>query len=517
MWRAVAVFLGFLAVAWLEFDVFPGHTYLASTSQLYVPAMEHLITPGYLSRDLVATHPHLAYTVYDEATLFLRSTARLDFRTALVAQQIVCRVAALLGVFLMGRSAGLKPLIALLITALVNLGTYLPGPAIHLIDTEPVPRSFATGLTLLAVGWLVFEKPLLAAFSGGLALLYDPVMAAPFWLIALTAFAFDKQMRKLVKPMLPVLVVFVLLLANLAQLQPGTPDAQPFFSRVRNEAAIIELFRTPDLWISHWPHGSVSFYIGSFVLTIWAVTRIWLTMSRPLRWAVLGLPLAALIALLSSAILLEHYRWSAILRMQPAQWLVYLVVAFWFACAIAALKSIQHHARAEALIWVAVAFMPLVVKFTTLSDQESQVEIRALAAWAESATWGSSMFAFPDAGRELYPGVFRAVSRRALWVDWESGRHINYYLALAAEWHDRWKHTMQGPLTGEHLQSMLSLPIDYFVFKRDHLVETITERGKQAVKPVFANGKFAVYEASNLRIIPGKLTVTLVKSPPVIN
>ena len=43
MWRAVAVFLGFLAVAWFEFDIFPGHTYLASTSQLYVPAMEHLL------------------------------------------------------------------------------------------------------------------------------------------------------------------------------------------------------------------------------------------------------------------------------------------------------------------------------------------------------------------------------------------------------------------------------------------------------------------------------------------
>ena len=75
----------------------------------------------------MATHPHLAYTVYDEATLFLRSAARSDFRTALVAQQIVCRVAALLGVFLMGRAVGLKPLIALLITALVNLGTLFTG------------------------------------------------------------------------------------------------------------------------------------------------------------------------------------------------------------------------------------------------------------------------------------------------------------------------------------------------------------------------------------------------------
>ncbi len=230
MWRAAAVFLGFLAVAWFEFDVFPGHTYLASGSQLYLPAIEHLIAPGYLSRDLVATHPHLASTIYDEATLFLHATAKLDLRNALVAQQFVSRIGALLGVFLLGRAVGLKPLPALLITALVNVGTFLPGPAVELIDPEPVPASFATGLTLLAIGWLVFEKPLLAGLSGGVALLYDPMMAAPFWLMAVAAFAFDKQMRRLVKPLLAILVVFGLLLANLAQLQPGTPDGQLFLA-----------------------------------------------------------------------------------------------------------------------------------------------------------------------------------------------------------------------------------------------------------------------------------------------
>ena len=31
------------------------------------------------------------------------------------------------------------------------------------------------------------------------------------------------------------------------------------------------------------------------------------------------------------------------------------------------------------------------------------------------------MFLFPDVGHDLYPGIFRALSERALYVDWKSG------------------------------------------------------------------------------------------------
>ena len=198
MWRAVAVFLGFLAVAWFEFDIFPGHTYLASDQPALRSGDRASDHAGIsFARSRGNTSPSCIAPSTTRRLFSLRSAARLDFRTALVAQQIVCRVAALLGVFLMGRAVGLKPLI--------GIAYYCPGEPRHLFYrgrpfTSSIqsrcPASFATGLTLLAVGWLVFEKPLLAAFSGGLALLYDPVMAAPFWLIALTAFAFDKQMRK---------------------------------------------------------------------------------------------------------------------------------------------------------------------------------------------------------------------------------------------------------------------------------------------------------------------------------
>src|ERR1700728_1848638 len=107
MRRASLLLLGIAAITSLEFKIFPGHTYLQGDTQLLLPILERLDSPGFLSRDLVATHPHLTYTIYDEATLFLREAGRLDFKAALFAQQLLYRLAAVIGVFLLARAARL--------------------------------------------------------------------------------------------------------------------------------------------------------------------------------------------------------------------------------------------------------------------------------------------------------------------------------------------------------------------------------------------------------------------------
>ena len=88
MLRSALLCLGILVFTWLGFQVFPGHTYLQSDTQIYLPILERLDEPGYLSRDLVATRPHVAYTIYDEVALALRRTFNLDFEKILVGQQI---------------------------------------------------------------------------------------------------------------------------------------------------------------------------------------------------------------------------------------------------------------------------------------------------------------------------------------------------------------------------------------------------------------------------------------------
>src|SRR5215469_4419904 len=108
MLRALMLLLAVLGSAWLQFAFFPGHSYLQSGTQLYLPMLERLNAPGFLSRDLVATHPTLAYSIYDEMTLSLHDATRLDFKSVLIAQQLLFRLCAILGVFFLAKSARLS-------------------------------------------------------------------------------------------------------------------------------------------------------------------------------------------------------------------------------------------------------------------------------------------------------------------------------------------------------------------------------------------------------------------------
>src|SRR5438270_10219525 len=133
MRRALLLCLGIVSVTCLEFEIFPGHTYLQSDTQIYVPMLERLDAPGCLSRDLVATHPVLTYTIYDEVTLFLHNVTGLSLKGALITQQFVCRSLGVLGAFLLAQAVGLDDLLAFLVAALLNPGATLAGPGVSVV------------------------------------------------------------------------------------------------------------------------------------------------------------------------------------------------------------------------------------------------------------------------------------------------------------------------------------------------------------------------------------------------
>ena len=489
MRRVLLLALGVAAVTAFQFEVFPGHTYLRGATQLYVPMLERLDTPGYLSRDLVAAHPSLTYTIYDEATLFLHDTFHRDIANALVWQQILFRVAEIAGVMLLLLSAGVSDLPALLITLFLNIGASLAGPAGMLVDPEPVPAAFALGLTVLGMGCLAREKPLLAGFSAGVALIYDLTVAAPFWIAILVAFCCDRHMRRLVRPCLTILAVFALLLANLAQLQPGISDSQPIFSQLPAQFAFIQQFRIPEAWVSLWPKNYIYGYLASCCICIWAVTRIWRVLSRPMKWMLAALPFLGFASIPLCRLLLDHLRWGAISQAQPLRALIFVILVAWLACAIAGVAAFQRRGYREAFAWLGVCALFVALGCLRPRPDGEKQAIAEVAAWAEG-TWGSSLFLFPDAGHDLYPGVFRAESRRGLWVDWESGAASEDSNAVARMWWDRWNQTMAAPFSPDRLRSLLSLPIDYYVLKQTNRLS--------GIQPVFSNNKFVVYDAQDL-------------------
>ena len=87
--RRVWIGAAILGITLLNFFQFPGHTWLQSDTQIYTPILEHLWNPAVLEKDLIAQHPHVAFTLYDETALALRQATGLDFRYVLEAEQFV--------------------------------------------------------------------------------------------------------------------------------------------------------------------------------------------------------------------------------------------------------------------------------------------------------------------------------------------------------------------------------------------------------------------------------------------
>ncbi len=494
MRRWLSVALAVAAITLLEFHVFPGHSYLQADSQIFVAMIERLAAPAFLSRDLVATPPHLVFTAFDEITLLLHRISHQDLQSVLAWQQLACRAAAIVGVFLIASSAGVRDRLALLISALVNLGAALPGAAVSITEPEPVPHAMAFSLCLLAMGLLATGKPLLSGFAGGVALLYQPSTAALLWAAVFLAFILDRQLRPLLRPMLTILFVFVLLLANLAQLQPGVIDSGAFFRRISPGWLRVLRERTPEVMISTWSGKAIAFYLLVFIAGVAASARIWPSLNRQVRWMGAILIFGGLLSLPLSGILLEVCRWSLIPQLQPARALLFTVALSMTAASVAGTQAGSGKRRIEVAAWCAFV-LPIPVGTQVRSFARpaiaSSSSVRELASWAKENTWGGSMFLFPDAGRAIDPGVFRAESIRAVYADWTGGELSKYFEDFASEWDSRWHSTMAGTFSAGRLQESLDLPVDYYVLRRANALERI--------RPVYSTRDFVVYERHDLR------------------
>jgi hypothetical protein len=114
-----------------------------------------------------------------------------------------------------------------------------------------------------------------------------------------------------------------------------------------------------------------------------------------------------------------------------------------------------------------------------------QPELEELSRWARSATPKDAMFLFPDAGQDLYPGIFRVEALRAVYVDWKAGGQVNFLKAFAREWWPRWQQTMAGKFRPEKAASYSALGIDYLVMRT---ANRLPDRS-----PVYENSRYLAY------------------------
>ena len=482
--------LAIAALALLTFFQFPGHTWLQQDTQIYAPALEHQRDPMVLRNDILVKQSLLEYTLYDEAALALRGLTGLGFREVLAFEQLLARALGIWGLCLMAEALGLAMGPALLVAAICSLGATIAGPAVLSIEYEPTPRAFAVPLLICAVGLAAHRRYLGAGIAATCAFVYHAPTTLPF-----LGFA-------------PLL-------------------AAPFFPHLTPFQEQIQRLRAPYVWISTWPAAVIVHHLILFAILLMAFARIRREIPPKLRVLVLGLGVLGVATMPISWLLLEHWRWALVPQLQPMRALLFVALLVQFLTAAAGVKARRPF---EAVAWFALAYLiplqPLawnrvllavalatltalavwrtprfapvaaVLAFFAIPTLGGVVnyphlhtpELAQLSAWARASTPQDAVFLFPDAARGLAPGIFRAESLRAVYVDWKSGGQANYLKVFGDEWWPRWQQTMAHGFTLADLPRYEALGIGYVVLQCPNRLPR---------PAVFENARYVAYAEQN--------------------
>jgi hypothetical protein len=526
MGRRLLIGAAICALTLLNYFQFPGHTYLQADTQIYAPILEHIWDPSVLSSDLIVQKPHVSFTLYDEVAEGLRKLTGLPFRQVLAGEQIFFRALGIFGLYLIASSAGLSTAASLLVTAIVSLGATIGGPSVLSFEYEPTPRGFAVPLLFLGIGLIAQGRYVGGSIAGSAAFLLHAPTAYPFWAV----FLILALVRRKLYAFAPLLAAAVLIWIA-AQLQAGATHAMTFFTRLDAAQESLQRLRASYVWISLWASQWLPHYVFLYAVTVLAVVRLWKTLTPELRYFAIGLPLIGMLSVPISYLTLEKMKLAVIPQLQPLRALLFVTVMAALLAAIAACVAIERKRYWEAIPWLVVAYLIPVNTNTMQLPPANRIlvvlaltglallsfrhwaltAVAAVAAffvipiygnvinypalhtaalaelsqWARTSTPKSAVFLFPDANRELYPGIFRAEALRAVYVDWKAGGQVNYFKDFGEQWWSRWQDVMAKPFDPSDCAKFAALGIDYIIVKPEHKLPSRT--------PAFENSAYVVY------------------------
>lgn len=521
---------GVILTTLFGFFFFPGHTFLHSDTQIYIPMLERLNDPALFTRDIVALRPHLAFTIYDEVALGLRRITHGGFETILTAEQLVFRALAVVGLILIALRLGLSGVQSFFVASVVSLGATIAGPAVLTIEYEPVPRGFAISLIVFALGLIAEKRFVAAGAAASVAFLYHPPTTLPFWGLAILLVIWKRVHWTFLAP----LAIAAVVLAILARLQQPGIETASILRRLDPFVANLQRMRAAYSFVSAWAAYQWIGFAAQTAIAAIAFWRLRLSIPPALRDFFLGLPVIGLLSVPFSWLLLEHEHWALIPQWQPARAILFVSLiaallsaaaamkasnlgerALWLtaaflmpvqhaflgrvihwapmllAVALAIVTAVLYQLRKEAL--VLAALIPFVaIPQSRLVENYPRIEtadLRALADWARDDTPPPALFLFPDSRTSLEPGIFRARSLRGLYVDWKSGGQVNYFPGFAHEWWRRWVGTGSGrwSVTPRDLPGLKD--VDYVVLKKPI----------PGAAPAFNNNSYYVYLTTSSR------------------
>lgn len=478
----IAIAVAILALTLFGYFVLPGHTYLQSDTQIYVPVIEWLSDPSLYRNELIRRGAHVSLTVYDEMARAIRYlTGSLE--SALTLQQLLFRACGIWGIYLLARSCVLSRRMAILVAALCSLGVTVIGPAVLTVEYEPVPRGFALGLMLLALGLLAYERDWLAGMVASIAFLYHAPAVWPFWLAVMLL---PRKRQHLIP-----LAIAAAILVPLSISQTGIAEPQRLFTILSPEHAELQRMRASYNWVSLWFGKYAWFYAVSWLIAMAADFRIRRFLPWEVRVPLLVMPTVGLLTIPASYVLLERLQWALIPQLQPMRALLYTVL---FAIVLAAIAGAKAQRLPERLLWFAIVlWFPFAhstiawdrIRTGTLNYPKVETPaLRELSDWARESTSQDAVFLFPEEGRGLQPGIFRARALRAVYVDWKAGGQVNYFPQYAREWWKRWNDAMVPPFAPPRIPELAALGVNYLVLSKSALPDR---------EPVWQNATYRVY------------------------
>ena len=521
-----------LLLTGLGFVLFPGHTYLYSDSQIYVPIIERLRNPLVLGNDIMATRP-FGFSIYDSVAQLLTAFTPLRLEHALEVQQFIFRALGTAGVFLIAWAMGARTTGAFFIAAVVSIGVPVVGPSLVTVEPEPVPRGFAVASMLFAVGLAANGRFAWAGVMGSVAFLYHPLTAVPFWCVAALA-----VIRKSVRPVILIpLLPAVLLLLIVAHFHAGAAETADLFHRLDASAIALDRRLTPYIFVSEWsPKFYLEFAVQCAIVGL-ALWRLWGKLDGVQRDFLAGLSIIGVFGIPVSFVMLEV---AGFAQFQPSRAvLLPILISGLLACACAVFaaergswletaawlfvpilevtegKLITFFVDAKDIAWsvallatmllcfwlarrtrgatlVVAGLLPMVA-FPALGLVDNPqrrfhwTEIEQVSSWARENTVEDAVFLFPDSGHNTLPAVFRARAERALYVDWKSRGQANYFPQFAIDWEKRWRDIREGQwiIQADDFSRLADMKVDYVVVRAEHAIP-----GRDAE---FKNSEYVVY------------------------
>lgn len=374
-----AVKLAVAGLALLSFFVYPGHTFLESDSQIFMPVVLHMQDPTLYRNDVVLEGPHTAYTLYDELLRGLNFITGIRHELLLYGLQIVFRLLGLLGVYWLLGSLELEPGFALLGAGICGLGAWVYGPTVLTVEYEPVPRAFALPLVLLGLGLVGRRRYTAAGIAGTAAFLLHPPTAAAFWLVYLVS-ALAGQGEAGLKARwkaFAALAAGAVLLLVAAWLETGAHEDQLFLARIDPAWEKLQRLRAPYVWPSLLPNSYLWMYgcMGAVLAAAWRLAARSSAGAAPdagaseagsdaadgaarLSIYLWMLPLIGLLSVPVTWFLIEKLKWAFMPQFQPMRYLLYDVLFGILLSYTAAIGLMRKRARYwEGALWLLAAFV----------------------------------------------------------------------------------------------------------------------------------------------------------------